>query len=149
MAAYRNPPVLYIVPGTWSLVMYLMQAILLAIIVACVRQTGPAEFLGLPQPDTADVHTPQLVTNGWYGIVRHPLYLFSMLFLAFNPVVTSRWLILSLFSFAYFIIGALIEEQRLLHEFGNDYRLYRQRVPFLIPAFSKSRKATPRGTNIG
>lgn len=133
MAAYRNTPVLYIVPGVWSLVMYLMQVLFIVLLFICVRQTGAGEFIGLPGADRAENHKPRLVTSGCYSIVRHPLYLFSMLFLLSNPVVTVRWLILSLFSFAYFIIGALVEERRLLAEFGNEYQRYRQKVPFLIP----------------
>ena len=142
MTAFRNSPVLYVAPGIWSLLMYLMQTIFLAILVSCIRQTGVAEFLGLPKSNSSNILKTQLVTSGWYGIVRHPLYLFSMLFLIFNPVVTSRWLILTLFSFAYFIIGALIEERRLLRDFGNEYKLYRQRVPFLVPALTKSCHST-------
>lgn len=142
MSAYRNAPVLYVAPGVWSLIMYLSQAILLAILAGCVHQTGAAEFLGLTKSDSAKSQKPRLITSGCYGIVRHPLYLFSMLFLLCNPVMTSSWLILTLFSFIYFIIGALIEERRLLQEFGYEYQLYRQRVPFLIPLHSKSRSST-------
>jgi len=139
MAAYRNTPVLYVVPGIWSLVMYFMQAIFIALLFICVRQTGAAEFIGISRADASGDNKPRLVTSGCYSIVRHPLYLFSMLFLLSNPVVTGRWLILTLFSFAYFIIGALVEERRLLHEFGSEYQRYRQKVPFLIPDVSKIR----------
>lgn len=137
MAVYRNTPILYVVPGVWSLVMYLMQAIFLTILASCIFQTGVAEFLGLPKPDTSNHPSPRLITSGWYRVVRHPLYLFSTLFLLFNPVVTSRWLLLTLFSFTYFIIGALVEERRLLREFGEEYQRYRRQVPFLIPAPAK------------
>lgn len=139
MAAYRNTPVLYIVPGVWSLVMYVMQAIFIALLFICVRQTGAAEFIGISKADASGDNKPRLVTSGCYSIVRHPLYLFSMLFLLSNPIVTGRWLILTLFSFAYFIIGALVEERRLLGEFGSEYQRYRQKVPFLIPDVSKIR----------
>lgn len=139
MSAYRNTPVLYVAPGIWSLVMYLMQALFIGLLFVCVRQTGAAEFIGLSGADTAGNRKPRLVTSGCYRIVRHPLYLFSMLFLLSNPVVTTRWLILTLFSFTYFIIGALVEERRLLAEFGSEYQQYRQKVPFLIPRTSKIR----------
>lgn len=136
MSAFRNTPVLYVVPGIWSLVMYLMQAVFLAILASCIRQTGTADFLGLPVYGNTDNHKSQLVTKGWYGIVRHPLYLFSLLFMICNPVITSRWITLTLFSLVYFFIGALIEERRLLCEFGESYQRYRQRVPFIIPSAS-------------
>ncbi len=142
MTSYRNTPVLYVAPGVWSLVMYLIQAVLLVILLNCVRQTGTAEFLGLPTFNAAANHSPRLITNGCYGIVRHPLYLFSMLFLLFNPVVSSRWLIFSVFSAIYFIFGALLEERRLLREFGEEYKTYQLNTPFLVPALSHFRKKT-------
>jgi protein-S-isoprenylcysteine O-methyltransferase Ste14 len=66
--------------------------------------------------------------------VRHPLYLYSTLFLVLNPVMTAQWFLLTIFSIAYFIVGAMIEERRLLKEFGDEYRGYRRHVPFIIPS---------------
>lgn len=133
MAAFRNSTVLYVVPGVWSLVLYFMQMVFLVILAACVRQTGAAEFLGIKERNSDGVKTPKLVTDGWYRVVRHPLYLFSMLFLLSNPVISSRWLLLTLISGVYFLVGALLEEKRLLLEFGSEYRVYQCAVPFIIP----------------
>lgn len=144
MASYRNTPVLYVVPGVWSLIMYLVQAVLLVILLKCVRQTGTAEFLGLRKYD-ATTGRSRLVTSGCYGIVRHPLYLFSTLFLLFNPILTSRWLIFSAFSTIYFVIGALLEERRLLKEYGDEYRIYRKDTPFIIPDLSLIRRVSSPG----
>lgn len=140
MASYRNTPVIYVVPGAWSLAMYLLQGILLAALVCCVRQTGTADFLGLPLKEGAQSNSNRLVTGGCYGVVRHPLYLISMLFLLFNPVITTRWLILSALSSVYFIVGALVEERRLLTEHGEQYQAYQLTVPFLIPGLSILRR---------
>lgn len=127
--------------------MYLIQTALLVTLLNCVRQTGAAEFLGLPHSVTAN-RAAGLTTTGCYGIVRHPLYLFSMLFFLFNPIVTSRWLILSVFSAIYFVFGALLEERRLLREFGDEYKNYQQNVPFLIPDLLHFRKEASQRTNI-
>ena len=140
MTSYRNTPVLYVAPGVWSLIMHLIQATLLAILLICVQQTGAAEFLGLPNYGATANRPTRLITNGCYGIVRHPLYLFSMLFLLFNPVITNRWLIFAAFSAVYFVFGALLEERRLLREFGDEYKNYQQRTPFMIPDMSLFRK---------
>ncbi len=136
MSSYSDTAVLYVVPGAWSLVMYLLQGVLLLILFKCVQDTGAAEFLGLYQSDAIRDRSSKLVTNGCYGIVRHPLYLFSMLFILLNPIITTRWLIFSLFSAFYFVIGALLEERRLTREFGEDYKNYKQTVPFIIPNLS-------------
>jgi len=61
------------------------------------------------------------------------------MFMMMNPVMTSQWLILTIMGTAYFITGGLIEERRLKAEFGEAYRLYQQRVPFLIPNLAKFR----------
>ena len=140
MASYRNTPVLYVAPGVWSLVMYLVQGAALLMLILCVRQTGAADFLGLPGKDYATPTRSRLVTDGCYRIVRHPLYLFSMLFLLFNPVVTCRWLILSALSSDYFVVGALVEERRLLLEYGEEYETCRKTVAFIIPGMAVLRR---------
>jgi protein-S-isoprenylcysteine O-methyltransferase Ste14 len=132
--------VLYFVPGVMSLVMYLLQLISLGILISCVRQTDMAEFLGLKRSDTATMSPPRLVTGGWYAIVRHPLYLFSTLFLILNPVMTDQWLLLTILSTIYFMVGALIEERRLVGLFGDEYRRYRREVPFMIPSPSRLKR---------
>lgn len=129
MAAYSNSTVLYFVPGAWSLVLYSVQLTFLVILVACVRQTGAADFLvGISEKSQTS-----LVTNGCYGVVRHPLYLFSMLFLLSNPVVSARSLLMTLAAFLYFYVGARLEESRLTQEFGHKYLVYQRTVPFIIP----------------
>lgn len=128
MSVYRHSKVIYFVPGAWSLIMYLLQLVLLVVLLGCLRQTGAGEFIGYARRTSSS-----FTSSGWYSIVRHPLYLFSILFMALNPVMTSQWLLLMLMSSLYFVIGGLIEERRLAVEFGEAYRNYQQRVPFIIP----------------
>ena len=133
MAAYTASTVLYFAPGVWSLVMYLAQLVCGVMLADCLRRTGAGDFLGIRQLRRVHNGPQQLVTSGYYAIVRHPLYLLSIVFLLLNPVMTDRWLLLTALSTLYFGIGGLIEERRLLTEFGDQYRLYRKRVPFIIP----------------
>jgi methanethiol S-methyltransferase len=133
MAAFRNSAILYVVPGVWSLALYFMQVVFLVILFACVRQTGAEEFFGISRMTPDSLKTSKLVTDGWYRVVRHPLYLFSMLFLLCNPVISVRWLLLTLISAVYFVVGALLEESRLHQEFGNEYQAYQRTVPFMLP----------------
>jgi len=137
MSAWRSSPVLYYVPGISSLVMYLAQAILAAMLFTAVRQTGTSSFLGLKQlgAQAQKQETSHLITGGWYGVVRHPLYLLSLLFMILNPVMTAQWLLLIVLSFFYFMAGAIVEEKRLQLQFGDQYQKYCRQVPFLIPTF--------------
>ncbi|MDD5284411.1 MAG: isoprenylcysteine carboxylmethyltransferase family protein [Desulfuromonadaceae bacterium] len=137
MSAYRNSDVLYVAHGVWSLIMYLLQLFVVMILVSCLRQTGTMEFLGLVKPVSRT-----FTSCGWYSITRHPLYFFSILFMSLNPVMTSQWLTLTVMAATYFVIGGLIEERRLLVEFGDDYRHYRRRVPFFIPDLASIKSST-------
>jgi len=140
MASYRNSPVLYFAPGVWSLVIYLIQFLIAAILINCVRQTGTADFLGFSQIKETTSQDRHLVTSGCYAIVRHPLYLFSTIFMILNPVMTAQWLLLTVLSVIYFISGALIEERRLAATFSDEYRRYQQSVPFMIPCWKKPKQ---------
>jgi len=140
MSAYRKSPLLYFVPGVWSLVMYLLQVVVAAILFGCLRQTGIADFLGFSRLRSSGAMPRKLVTSGCYGMVRHPLYLFAILFLCLNPVMTAQWLLLTVLSTIYFVIGALIEERRLAEQFGDEYRRYRSAVPFIFPARKRFRQ---------
>lgn len=131
MLAWQSTAVIYLLPGVWSLVFYGFQALVLLAAFLCLRQTGLAAFLGT-EP-CGEERLPRLQTSGCYGVVRHPLYLLAMLFYLLNPVMTSRWLVLTLLSAIYFLVGALLEERRLLRTFGHAYHAYQQQVPFLLP----------------
>jgi protein-S-isoprenylcysteine O-methyltransferase Ste14 len=140
MAAYRRSPVLYFAPGIWSLVMYAAQIVVAGIIFQCVRQTSAADFLGFSQLRSAEPAPQRLVTSGCYAHMRHPLYFYSIIFLILNPVITAQWLLLTLYSLVYFIIGGQIEERRLLQTYGELYGSYQRRVPFMIPGLRRHSK---------
>jgi len=132
MAAWHLSPVLYIVPGAGSLLFHLMQLLCLGFLLRCAAQTGIGEFLGLAQlRGNLGVH--RFVTSGCYTRVRHPLYSLAFIFLVLNPVMTLKWLILTLFTTVYFMVGAQIEERRLIAEFGDSYRRYQEQVPMFLP----------------
>lgn len=137
MSAWHLSPVVYIVPGTGSLLFHLIQLICLVLLVRCAGQTGIGDFLGFRQL-SGITDGQQLVTTGCYEKVRHPLYTLSIVFLVLNPVMTLKWLIFTLFATAYFTIGARIEERRLIAEFGEAYRRYQERVPMFIPRLNRN-----------
>jgi len=76
-----------------------------------------------------------LVTDGVYGIVRHPQYLGIIIgtaaFLIQWPTIITviMWPILTI---AYYR-QARNEEREMEEKFGETYRQYRQRVPMFIP----------------
>ena len=74
-----------------------------------------------------------LKTDGLYGFVRHPLYLFSLLFLWFSPTMSNSALIFNIMTTLYFVFGSIIEEKRMIAYYGQHYKNYQENVPWLIP----------------
>jgi protein-S-isoprenylcysteine O-methyltransferase Ste14 len=76
-----------------------------------------------------------LLVGGIHNIIRHPLYAGTMLliwglFLCF-PCASN--LIVCLIITGYIFVGIKLEEKKLQLRFGEDYRLYCQQVPMVIP----------------
>ena len=92
---------------------------------------------------------PQLVTHGVYAFTRNPLYFgvflceLGVLLCAVHqvpmllPQSYAYWLgafgLALLYAVAFNLAMASREASQLEHQFGDDYRHYRSRVPFLIP----------------
>lgn len=99
-----------------------------------------SHFLGLTQIRTGQNSlllgdTICFETAGVSGIVRHPWYLGGIILVwsAFDAIYLST-LISSIIISCYFVIGCILEERKLVAHYGNDYRLYQQRVSMLFPA---------------
>jgi methanethiol S-methyltransferase len=74
-----------------------------------------------------------LKIEGPYKVVRHPLYLFTIIFLILRPTMDLFYLVFLIFLIAYFYIGSFYEERKLVTAFGDRYRKYQESVPRLFP----------------
>ena len=77
---------------------------------------------------------PELVTDGPYAIVRHPIYtgvLFAML--GSVGVQGLAWLIAFVGGTLYFIYAATREEKLMQSQFPDAYPAYKKRTKMLIP----------------
>jgi methanethiol S-methyltransferase len=79
----------------------------------------------------------EIKRNGLLGIMRHPMYLALIIYLWCQTfrvidIVTNTLLTI------YVIIGTILEERKLVLEFGEEYIKYQKEVPMLIP-FSKKK----------
>lgn len=118
---------------------YLLQLSGLIGLTASLIQTDLFSFLGLrqaisylqgqPQPNP----TVPFVQTGTYALVRHPLYLFSLLILWFTPTMSLVNLIFAGLATAYFWLGSFHEERQLSRIYGQPYHAYQKAVPRLIP----------------
>ena len=91
------------------------------------------ELAGLAEPGPPEFRTPFL-----YTIVRHPIYLGAILTLWATPRMTQGRLLFAAGMTLYILIGIQFEERGLEKTFGDVYRVYKTRVPMLIPSPRKS-----------
>ncbi len=71
--------------------------------------------------------------RGPYRMIRHPLYLFSILMIWSCPDQTTDRLLFNVTWTCWIIVGAHFEERDLINEFGDAYRQYQRTVPMLFP----------------
>ncbi|MBK9304221.1 MAG: hypothetical protein IPM94_10125 [bacterium] len=102
------------------------------------RAHDNAVFLGLRQLRDARTGTtpeppPRLSTGGILGLVRHPWYAAGiLLLLAIRDFTTTNVVWRAVFVL-YLLLGAWLEERKLLQVFGDDYAAYRREVPAFFP----------------
>ena len=84
-------------------------------------------FLGLRRPPR-----PRLGITWAHRWVRHPWYLYGLILL-WSRDMDAAWLVMSLCLSLYTVIGARLEDAKLVAEFGPVYDEYRRRIPGIIP----------------
>jgi protein-S-isoprenylcysteine O-methyltransferase Ste14 len=70
--------------------------------------------------------------SGLLAIIRHPMY-FAVLLLIWCQTFRISDIVVNTVLTAYIIIGTVLEERKLVLEFGTDYVKYQKEVPMLIP----------------
>jgi len=77
----------------------------------------------------------ELITEGPYGLVRHPQFLASILTCFFGTLIyPSYFAFVNVIAFAIALwVLSILEERELVAHFGALYREYAKRVPRLIP----------------
>lgn len=84
---------------------------------------------------TRPTHSEPLVTDGLYGIVRHPILFANILWPLGWSAIFGSWVGIALVPAWFFLVYLMsfLEEDRLIETYGDDYRRYRERVPRIIP----------------
>ena len=86
--------------------------------------------------------TRQVIREGVFGIVRHPMYLseillyLGLLLFSLSLAAACVWGL----AIAFLHVIARYEERQLLAHFGDDYRNYMQEVPMWWPSISGLRR---------
>lgn len=106
--------------------------------VKSMKHVAAGRFLGLKPHDDLQVNEP-LITKGWYGYMRHPLYAgLILIFLGYFLYVPNLASLIHLLALLLYLpFGIYFEEKKLLEQYGQAYIRYQNKVPPLIPRFKK------------
>lgn len=132
-------PVVWNLNGIMAVLFRLLQLTGLIGLTVSLLQIDGWRFLGVKQllaylnGDPLPLPPEPLKTGGVYALVRHPLYLFSLLVLWFTPSMQLNWLVFVAAATVYFVVGSLFEERTMHQIFGDTYETYRQQTPWMIP----------------
>lgn len=138
---YRHPgPALWAWSGAWA---WLANGLALAAVLGFVRSAryyDTAEFSGMRQwkARTRDVEDQESFRiSPFHRHVRHPWYAFGLVIL-WTRDMNAALLVSAMLITAYLVVGAHLEEKKLIARFGDAYRRYMRRVPGLVPLPGKS-----------
>jgi protein-S-isoprenylcysteine O-methyltransferase Ste14 len=74
----------------------------------------------------------EIDSSGVLGVVRHPWYV-AVFILLWARDLDQAGITVSLVLSAYLVVGTLLEERKLVLEFGDKYRMYQRQVSMFIP----------------
>ena len=134
--------VVYDLHYPYDIITFILQVLSLIGLIWSAKSIDMMEFLGVKQIerylngsyDAGDLDEKQILKiEGAFKFVRHPIYLFSILFLGFRPAMSLFYLVMFICIIIYFYAGSIYEERKLIEKFGNEYREYQNRVARMIP----------------
>jgi len=129
--------------GLWEAPQLLLWGLAAYLFYQSFKLNGFLSFLGIRPHSVHSRRESQdtgLVTSGIYGIVRHPQFAAGLILLWARDL-TDTGLVINAVLSAYLIVGARIEESRLLARYGTEYAEYMQKVPGFIPGPGFRRRA--------
>lgn len=129
--------------GPWRLVQIPMLGLSLWLFAAGAREYDLAQVIGIRQIREHEsarglTEAGGIGSAGILGRVRHPWYSGAILILWFRNL-DGAGLVTSLVLTAYLVAGTLLEERKLVMEYGEEYKEYQREVPMLIPRFGPGR----------
>ncbi len=98
---------------------------------------GIRQILNFGKPQTTTTPGEGIRRNGLLGIMRHPMY-FSLIIYLWCQTYKLVDIVVNTVLTIYVIVGTILEEKKLVLEFGDTYVKYQQEVPMLIP-FTKAK----------
>ena len=135
-ARFNSNP-LFAWSGYWWIVRYSLVGLGIVLVLTGARHYSMLQFLGINQirvapPGGAMTRSGDLDDTGVLGLIRHPWYVAVFIFL-WTRDLTAGTIIVNYVLSTYLIVGTLLEERKLVIEFGQEYQRYQERVSMFIP----------------
>ncbi len=130
--------IIYDLNFPFDIIIFVLQILSLAGLLWAARAVDWKEFIGISQvkrwkdnqysESDLDERTG-LKTDGPFMFSRHPVYFFTMLFIGLRPTMSLFYIVTFICIVAYFYIGSVYEEKKLLVKYGDVYKNYQLTVP--------------------
>lgn len=125
----------------WTILQYILLVASGLMIIWAFLSYDTLEFMGIRQITGSGARTentsPKSITyKGLLGVVRHPMYLATIVFM-WSLNSTRVDILVHLVLTIYILIGIKLEERKLIKQFGLSYIDYQRKVPALIPFTKK------------
>lgn len=146
LVVFRPGMLMWQVTGQSQYLLLFIQLVGLIGVVVSLFQIQLGQFIGLTQiiayfrGQQLPLPDEPLQFGGLYRLVRHPLYLFSLLVIWPMSTMSEALLAFNICTTIYFVAGSVLEERKLATIYGEAYRNYQQRTPPLIPFIKRLRE---------
>jgi protein-S-isoprenylcysteine O-methyltransferase Ste14 len=137
----KSYEIVYDIPYPYDFIVYILQILALFGLVWTLKYVDLKEFIGINQikrfiqknynQEYDELYSFRI--EGPYKISRHPIYLFSILFIVLRPYMTLTYFIWTILIIIYFYIGSYFEEKKLTQLFGEKYIAYKNEVSRIFP----------------
>ncbi len=116
-----------------AVMLYIAQAVGVALTIAAARLVGIRELAGVTQPDPTK--PIEFRVEGPFAIVRHPIYLGWVLMVFATPTMTTSRLLFAVVSTLYLIAAIPLEERLLLETHRDAYGAYQKQMRWRLVPF--------------